>query len=85
MSVRYSRKFTKAYQKADQKIKKVFENRLKLFFQNPFHPTLNNHILKGEYQNCHSINITGDWRAIYSKKGNTFIFEILGTHNQLYK
>lgn len=44
-------------------------------------------LLKGSYLGFRSINITGDWRAIYSeeknKKGDkTVIFEVLGTHSQ---
>jgi len=36
-----------------------------------------------------SINITGDWRALYTIKGDgkggeIAVFEILGTHSQLY-
>jgi len=88
--VNYSRQFDKQLRKAPLKIKIAFRDRLKLFFKNPFHPQLNNHLLTGKLANYHSINITGDWRAIYSQKeennGNlTITFEVLGTHSQLYK
>ncbi|GAI64559.1 unnamed protein product, partial [marine sediment metagenome] len=33
-----------------------------------------------------SINITGDWRALYSKPDkDIIIFEALGIHSQLYR
>lgn len=90
MSINYGRKFSKQYEKADLKIKNAFKSRLKLFQEDPNHPLLNNHSLTGEYAGCHSINITGNWRAIFSEtqnwEGNKEItFQVLGTHPQLYK
>jgi len=88
--VKYSRRFEKQIKKAPLEVKITFLKRRKLFLKNHFHPLLNNHILTGEYSGKRSINITGDWRAIYSEtkdtKGQTIIiFEVLGTHSQLYK
>lgn len=87
MQVRFSHKFKKDYQKADNKIKSSFENRLKLFLHNPFNSQLNNHALTGKLKDYKSINITGDWRAIYliDKENKEIIFEAIGTHSQLYK
>jgi len=85
MSVRFSRKFTKQYRKANSKIRAAFDERLKLFLEDPHHILLNNHQLIGKLKNYRSINITGDWRAIYSSRNKTIIFEVLGTHSQLYK
>jgi addiction module RelE/StbE family toxin len=90
MLVKFSRDFGKSYQKADQKIKANIDKRLQLFAERPFHPQLHNHLLTGKYSGFRSINITGDWRAVYSvsvdKQGKQIvIFELLGTHNQLYK
>lgn len=86
MRVRFSKKFAKQYEKAPQKIKDTFENRLKLFQRNQFNPTLNNHTLGGRFKGYRSINVTGDWRAVYSRKNeDTIYFELLGTHSQLYR
>ncbi|OGE71342.1 hypothetical protein A2617_00135 [Candidatus Daviesbacteria bacterium RIFOXYD1_FULL_41_10] len=63
----------------------MFRKRFELFLSNPFHPQLNNHLLTGNYKGYRSINITGDWRALYSENENSIIFELLGTHSQLYK
>ena len=85
----YSRSFIKQLKKAPLTIKIAFKNRLNLFLKNPFNPLLNNHLLKGKYSYSRSINITGDWRAIYSEtlenKEKVTIFLALGTHSQLYK
>ena len=86
----YSKRFLKQFRKAPLKIKIAFRNRFKLFLENPNHPQLNNHSLTGEFLGYRSFNVTGNWRAIFSEykdeEGNTLIvFEMLGTHNQLYK
>ena len=89
MNIRLAKKFAKQYSKAPQKIKKAFNNRLEIFKEQPFHPLLNNHSLIGKYLYHRSINVTGDWRAIYSEKlekdGKVAIFFALGTHSRLYK
>ena len=86
MQIKYARKFKRQYTKASEKIKKVFKGRRNLFLKNPHASILNNHKLKGEFKGYRSINITGDWRAFYSKPNkNIVIFEVLGTHSQLYK
>ena len=86
----YSKEFLKQLKKAPYEIKIAFTKRLKLFIDNPFSSQLNNHLLTGKYSGYRSININGDWRAVYSvsidKQGNQIIiFELLGTHSQLYK
>ena len=87
--IEYSRKFLKQLKKSPLAIKAAFRKRLGLFLKEPFHPQLNNHALTGRYSSYRSINITGDWRAIFSeyadKTGEVVIFEVIGTHSQLYK
>lgn len=89
MNIKFGKKFAKQYSRAPQKIKKAFSLRLEIFKENPFNSLLNNHSLVGGYLNSKSINITGDWRAIYSEtfenKEKVIIFLALGTHSQLYK
>lgn len=90
MKIEYSKKFVKQYEKADIKIREAFSKRLQLFLKNPLHPQLKNHPLKGTLAGYKSINITGDWRALYSETKDEesetiIIFDMLGTHSQLYK
>ena len=85
MEIKYNPKFKQQYNKASSKIKKAFLKRRILFQNNQRSPLLRNHALTGSFKGYRSINITGDWRAIYSEKGNAVIFELLGTHSQLYK
>jgi addiction module RelE/StbE family toxin len=86
MQISFSRNFAKQYKKASGKIQRNFDKKLKIFIKNPFESRLKNHSLKGILKDYRSINVTGDWRAIYSQpKKNLVIFEALGTHSQLYK
>ena len=89
MSVTFSRTFQKKIEKAPQKVKTAFKTRLFLFINEPFNEILGNHSLKGEWKNYRSINITGDWRAIYRDLGDGKMelveFVEIGTHSELYK
>lgn len=85
MIILFYKHFNKTYQKSSAKIKKHFQNRLKLFTQDPFHPLLNNHVLHGDFETYRSINITGDVRAIYKAiNEQTVEFVLLGSHGELY-
>lgn len=85
----FTHTFQKAYRRSGVKIQNAFDKRLVLFLHDPFSALLKNHSLIGEYIGLRSINITGDWRAIYSEDMSMSIvvttFHLLGTHSQLYK
>ncbi|MBI3632252.1 MAG: type II toxin-antitoxin system mRNA interferase toxin, RelE/StbE family [Candidatus Vogelbacteria bacterium] len=66
------------------KIKDRFYERQEMFMIEHFNTLLNNHSLKGKYKNCRSINITGDYRAIYTINSDSCIFIRIGTHDELY-
>lgn len=85
MRVDFAHSFLKILDKCPEKIRERFEERLSIFLDNPFSPELNNHPLRGEYSGCRSINVTGDWRAIFKKAGEDVCFVDIGTHSQLYK
>jgi len=78
------RTFVKKFKKLPPKIKDRFEERLELFLTNPTDPTLNNHSVEKAFPDCRSINITGDYRAIFKLESNTAIFINIGTHPELY-
>ena len=89
MNIKYSTTFKKQYQKAPKKIQEKVKERISLFTQDSTNQLLNNHALTGRFQGCRSINITGDWRAIYSTRTNSnseqeYYFELVGTHSQPY-
>jgi len=90
MKIKFGRRFVKQYEKTDYRIKEAVKKRIDIFRTTPFHPLLKDHQLTGNYSGYRSINVTGDWRALYTKfvdeeDETVVIFEILGTHSQLYK
>ena len=86
MNVTYNRKFKKQFQKAPAHIKEAFQERLRHFLTDPFQPMLNNHSLTQKWRHHRSINVTGDWRAIYFEFPNSHIeFRAIGAHSELYK
>ncbi len=87
--IEYSKTFQKQLAKAPAAILKAFKKRRSLFLVDPLHPMLHNHKVKGAYEGMKSINVTGDWRALFRERevgtNKVIIFEFLGTHSQLYK
>lgn len=85
MKIQYTPKFKKQYKKLSKKLQIQFDERLILFIEEPTNPVLRVHPLKGAYSGYWSMNISGDLRAIYLKKGEELIiFALIGTHSQLY-
>ncbi len=84
--VKFTNKFKKQYKKTPAKIKRVFRKRLELFQKDSDNKILINHVLSGRLRGFRSINITGDWRAIYrvETKSKLVVFVAIGTHSQLY-
>lgn len=86
MIVRFHRNFEKKYSKLREGEKRKFKERLKIFLQDEFNPTLNNHPLKGKYRGYRSINVSGDRRALYKKTAkDRVVFVVIDTHSNLYR
>ncbi len=85
MIVKYTSTFKKQYKKLPKKFQRQFAERLLLFEEDQTNPKLRVHPLKGKYAGYWSINVSGDLRALYRKKGEEIvIFALIGTHSQLY-
>lgn len=86
--VEFTTLFNKQRKSAPVEIKKAFLETILLFIEDPDHPSLRNHSLKGKFSGYRSIDITGDYRAIFKEsnlcKQKVFIFQMFGTHSQLY-
>ena len=86
MKVRFHRHFDKSYKKCSEKIRQQFKKRLRLFLEDPYNGLLDNHALHGEWKNFRSINITGDYRALYHYLDDqTAEFFLIDTHSNLYE
>ena len=85
MRASFHKHFDKSYVKCLLKVQKQFKKRLKIFLENPYHPLLENHALHGEWKDFRSINITGDYRALYYYLNDENVeFFIIDTHSNLY-
>jgi addiction module RelE/StbE family toxin len=85
LSIYRHRNFVKQFKKLPRKVQVKFEERIKLFVDNPFIEILNNHSVEKKFPECRSINITGDYRAIYKYENDSVLFVNIGTHSELYK
>ncbi len=85
MNINFHKSFKKKYKKLRLRERRKFDEKLKLFEINPFDPFLNNHPLCGKFKIFRSINITGDFRAIYSILDRDSVeFVDIDTHSNLY-
>ena len=85
MRVFYKDKFEKKFGKLNFKIQNQFYGRLDIFIEDKFNFLLNNHSVEKRFPDCRSINITGDYRAIFKDKNDIVTFVNIGTHSELYK
>jgi len=84
MTVRYHSRFLKVFEKLPPAIREKFFARLGLFHREPFHPLLNNHSVDAAYPRWRSMNVTGDYRALFEQVGDdTIVFMKIGTHSEL--
>ena len=80
----FQRNFEKQLRKLPREIRGRFDERLHLFVRNKFDPLLNNHSVDYLFLGCRSLNITGDYRAIFYEHGEIITFVAIGSHSQLY-
>ncbi len=85
MHILFAKQFKKAYARLPKPLKRQCDERLMLFERDAYHPLLNNHLLHEPYSGCRSINVTGDYRAIfYYETTDVIRFIIVGTHHELF-
>jgi len=84
MKVSYTKNFIKQSKKLSPKVRDQLIQKITLFNNNPLDPQLRNHQLKGKYKQYRSIDVSGDYRALYLLRSDEAIFDIIGTHSQLY-
>lgn len=85
MEILFTKRFRKRLNLSPQKIQKKFEQKMSVFIENPWDPTLKSHPLKGCLVGMRAFSITGDYRIIYQIIGKDKIKLVdIGTHNQVY-
>jgi addiction module RelE/StbE family toxin len=84
MQIIFRKSFQKDFARCSSKIQAQTEERVEFFLQDRFHPLLNFHALKGEYEDCFSINVNADVRVIFRVSADTMHLIRVGSHSQLY-
>ncbi|MEK7115452.1 MAG: hypothetical protein AAB862_00695, partial [Patescibacteria group bacterium] len=84
MTFRILRKFEKKLDALSPNFRQKFFERADLFLKDKFHPLLNNHSVENRFPGCRSINVTGDYRAIFKEQNGDTIFMNIGTHSDFY-
>ena len=70
MQIDYHKKFKKALCRQPVKTQNKFFEIFKLFLQDQFDASLNNHALSGKLKGVRSFNVTGDVRVHYKTTKN---------------
>jgi len=85
MKIFFHKNFKKKYKKLREQQQDKFEDRLRLFMVDFFHPLLNNHSLQGKRSDSRSIDVTGNLRAVFRLlDADTALFIDIDTHPNLY-
>ena len=84
MEVIFHKTFKKRFAKLLKSIQRQASERIYIFSQNPTDPILNNHLVEKRFPGCRSINVTGDYRAIFKIQEASAIFINIGSHSDLY-
>jgi addiction module RelE/StbE family toxin len=77
--------FNKQRKAAPLEIKQAFRDALDLFAENPNHQALRNHPLIGKYAGFRSIDVTGDWRALYRTESECIIFVEISSSSKILR
>jgi len=80
-----SKRFEKEFSKLPSGVKRKVIAALERFVQDHEHPSLRAHALAGTWRDHWSIDVTGDYRAVYTHVTEDVVrFVAIGTHAQLY-
>ena len=89
----WTSKFLKASEKflhSQSELTDIFKQKIRLIEENPFHPSLRTHKLKGKLRGFLTCSINYYFRIVFeiekdSKTGNeVIILHNIGSHNQVY-
>lgn len=70
MEVNLSSHFKRSYKKLPDSIKEDFKTKIEIFIENPYHPSLKTHKLKGKWQQCLSFYLQDGYRVLFEFSGS---------------
>ena len=85
MLINVSPRFKRAYKKLPIHIQTNFDKQIAIFMQNPDHPSLKTHKLRGKFQECLAFRLRDGYRVLFEfSEPNTVNLLDVGQHN-IYK
>ncbi len=82
MKIKTTRRFDKDYARLSEEIKDMFDQKLKLFFENQNHPSLRVKKMAG-HPTIWEASITMQYRFTFEVQNDTYILRRIGTHDIL--
>jgi len=78
--------FKRAYKKLDSAVQKDFQNKIKIFMQNPFQPQLHTHQLLGRHKGKWTFYLRAGYRVwFYFQEPNHIILVDIASHDKYKK
>jgi mRNA-degrading endonuclease YafQ of YafQ-DinJ toxin-antitoxin module len=68
----------------DKQLVKKIHKQLQLFVENPKHPSLRLHKLRGNLQNTWSLSVTTSFRLLFIEDTEYYFFD-MGEHDEIYR
>lgn len=86
MKINRSSRFKRSFKKLPPGVKKDFDQRIKIFFNDPFNPSLHTHKLKGNLADYYAFYLRDGYRVLFDFEGNnTVILVNVGSHDDYSK
>ncbi len=85
MIVNFSPRLKRAYKKLAVHIQDDFDKKITLFMQDPNHPALRTHKLKGRFQECRAFRLRDGYRVLFEFTSSDIVNLLdVGSHD-IYK
>ena len=86
MKINRSSRFKRSFKKLPSDIQKDFDGKIKIFFNDPFSPSLRTHKLKGNLADYYAFNLKQGYRVLFDFIGeNTVVLVNIGSHDDYRK
>lgn len=73
-------------ERADDKMRRRFREKLLLFQKDPYDPQLDNHALDHNWSGCRSFDVTPDWIVVFrEKRGQHYLFITCGDKTLVHR
>ncbi len=74
----------KQFLKKHPELEKEIEEKLDLLIENPYHPVLKTHRLKGKLKNEFAFHLTYEYRILFVLEKDKIYLTNIGSHDEVY-